>query len=415
MVAAALGASLSLDAAGTGHGIPPHSVPTPPPGLKAGERWIPPLPSKESLVAPAGWQPAEGEVPWMPATLLRLPRTNVVRAKYPVVDFHVHAGNTTPALIALMDRVGLGAIVNLNGGVGPAIDAALAASRDHRDRVADFMTWTPVVDGVGMDDPAYPARWAAELERGFKAGAMGLKVSKALGLGAKDRDGTFILPDDPRLDAGWRVCARYRKPVLIHSGDSIGRFYPISPHNERYEAGLWRGGDDAGNYYRNGFPSEETIEKARENLHARHPGTTFINAHLAMLYYDPEKLASFLDRFPNAMVEISATVQDLGRAPRLWRELVIRYQDRVLFGSDGNPRSDVGTFWTPHWRFLETFDEYFEHPAQIRTAGGSPGHGRWNISGIGLPDRVLRKLYYENALRYLPSLRASIRRQLASR
>ena len=149
-----------------------------------------------------------------------------------------------------------------------------------------------------------------------------------------------------------------------------------------------------GNYYKNGCPSHEVIEKARENMHRKHPKTRFVNAHMAMLYYDPEKLAKFLDTYPNADVEISATVQDLGRAPRLWREFIIKYQDRVLFGTDGSPARGVDDFWTPHWRYLETYDEYFEHPAQIRTPGGSPGHGRWNISGIGLPDAVLRKVYY---------------------
>ena len=84
-------------------------------------------------------------------------------------------------------------------------------------------------------------------------------------------------------------------------------------------------------------------------------------------------------------------------------------------GSDGSPNRGADEFWRPHWRYLETYDEYFYHPAQIRTAGGSPGHGRWNISGIGLPDAVLRKIYYQNALRHLPSLRASIDRQLAAR
>jgi predicted TIM-barrel fold metal-dependent hydrolase len=157
------------------------------------------------------------------------------------------------------------------------------------------------------------------------------------------------------------------------------------------------------------------IEQAREHMHRNHPKTRFVNAHLAMLYYDPEKLAAFLDRYPNADVEISATVQDLGRAPRLWREFIIKYQDRVLMGSDGSPTRRPDDFWIPHWRYLETYDEYFPHPAQILTEGGSPGHGRWHISGIGLPDSVLRKVYYENALRHLPALRESIQRQLAGR
>jgi hypothetical protein len=74
---------------------------------------------------------------------------------------------------------------------------------------------------------------------------------------------------------------------MIHLSDSIGRFYPISPSNERYEAGLWHGSGDAGNYYKNGSPSHERIEKARENMHAKHLRTIFVNAHMAMLYYDP--------------------------------------------------------------------------------------------------------------------------------
>ena len=369
----------------------------------------------DALAPPMGWQPSRVDVPWMPATLLRLPRTNVIRAKYPVIDFHLHAGNTTPQLIQLMDRVGVAAEVNLNGGTGASIDSALKASEPYRDRVADFMTWSDTVNGININDPRYPAAWGAELERGFKAGAMGLKVAKGLGLAAKNPDGTFIQADDPRLDAGWEMCAKYNKPVMIHLSDSIGRFYPISSSNERYEAGLWHGSGDEGNYYKNGSPLHERIEKGRENMHARHPRTIFVNAHMAMLYYDPAKVAALLDTYPNAMVETSATVQDLGRAPRFWRDFIIKYQDRILFGTDGNPRMDPDTFWLPHFRFFETFDEYFEHPAQIRLAGGSPGHGRWNISGIGLPDQVLRKVYYQNALKYLPSLRDSMNRLLAVR
>jgi len=149
-------------------------------------------------------------------------------------------------------------------------------------------------------------------------------------------------------------------------------------------------------------------------MHARHPRTRFVNAHLAMLYHDMDRVAALLDRFPNADVEISATVQDLGRAPRLSREFFLKYQDRILFGSDGNPGRGIDEFWVPHWRFLETFDEHFDHPAQLRSATGAPLHGRWRIYGIGLPEDVLRKVYYANALRYLPAARATIEKQLAA-
>ncbi len=391
-------------------------VPRAPDSVKEGQVWIPPMPAMESVAPPAGWVTSGPDVPPMPITLLRLPRTNITRAKFPAIDFHVHAGglNTRDAydkLLELMNTIGMGAIVNLNGGTGTSLDAVLKAGEPYRDRVATFITFS----SNGINEPGWSQKFAAEMERAFKAGALGMKVSKALGQGAQNPDGTFIQADDPRLDPIWAMAARYDRPVMIHTSDSIGRFYPISPKNERYEAGLWRRpGDTSGNLYTSG-PKPDVIEKARENMHRKHPTTRFVNAHLAMLYYDPQKLATFLDTYRNADVEISATVQDLGRAPRLWREFIIKYQDRVLMGSDGSPTRRPDDFWIPHWRYLETYDEYFPHPAQILTEGGSPGHGRWHISGIGLPDRVLRKIYYENALRHLPALRQSIERQLATR
>ena len=403
-------------ARGQGTEVPPWAILRAPTGVKEGATWIPEMPPMEVLVPPSGWQPDGVEVPWMPATLLRLPRTNIWRAKHPAIDFHNHTGalqtrEQYDAVIKSLDAVGIGAVVNLNGATGDQLDAVLKAGEPYRDRVATFITFT----GAGINEPGWPERFAALMERGFKAGAMGMKVSKQLGQELQNPDGSYIQADDPRLDPLWAMAAKHQKPVLIHTSDSIGRFYPISAKNERYEAGLWhKPGDTSGNLYRNG-PTPDVIERARENMHRKHPKTTFVNAHLAMLYYDPARLAKFLDTYPNAQVDISATVQDLGRAPRLWRDFLIKYQDRVVFGTDGRGDSHPDTFWIPHFRYLETFDEYFEHPAQIRLPGGSPAHGRWNISGVSLPDEVLRKIYFENALKSLPTLRASIERQRAAR
>jgi len=394
----------------------PPLEPKAPAGVKEGQVWVPPLSTMEDVAPPSGWVTAGPDVPPMPLTLLRLPRTNITRAKFPAIDFHVHARGLTSkgaydTLIKLMDTIGMGAIVNLNGGTGADLDATLQAGAAYTDRVANFITFS----AEGINEPGWSQKFAAEMERAFKAGALGMKVSKQLGQGAKNPDGTFIQADDPRLDAVWAMAAKYDRPIMIHTSDSIGRFYPIGPKNERYEAGLWRRpGDMEGNLYKSG-PPHTAIEKARENMHKKHPKTRFVNAHLAMVYYDPEKLAKLLDTYPNADVELSATFQDIGRAPRFWRDFIIKYQDRVFMGSDGNQMRGPDEFWTPHWRALETYDEYFYHPAQIRTAGGSPGHGRWNISGLGLPDEVLRKVYYQNALRHLPSLKPSIEKQIAAR
>ena len=107
------------------------------------------------------------------------------------------------------------------------------------------------------------------------------------------------------------MAAKYDRPVMIHTSDSIGRFYPIGPKNERFEAGLWASPATPRELLRQRLSLYELIERARENMHRKHPKTRFVNAHLAMLYYDPAKVAKLLDTYPNADVEISATVQDL--------------------------------------------------------------------------------------------------------
>jgi predicted TIM-barrel fold metal-dependent hydrolase len=352
------------------------------------------------------------EVPAMPKALMKFPRTDITRAKFPVVDFHLHGNALKTAadyekMIALMDKTGIGVICNMDGGFGANFDRNIKVGDTYRDRVLQFAR----LNYEGINDPGWSEKAAAELERCFRSGAQGLKIAKELGLTYKNRDGSYIQADDPRFDPVWDMCAKYSRPVMIHLSDSYGRFLPIGPENERYEAGLWRSSPE-GNYYHTGHPTPEVIEKARENMHTKHPHTRFVNAHFAMLYYDMDKVAALLDRFPNADVELSATVQDLGRAPRQIREFFLKYQDRILFGSDGNPGRGIDEFWVPHWRFLETFDEHFDHPAQLRSATGAPLHGRWRIYGIGLPDDVLRKVYFENALKYLPAARATIVRKL---
>jgi predicted TIM-barrel fold metal-dependent hydrolase len=355
------------------------------------------------------------EVPAMPKALMKLPRTNITRAKYPAIDFHLHGQSLKTAadyekMIRVMDQTGIGVICNMDGGFGKNFDRNMEVGAPYKDRIMHFAR----LDFNGINEPGWAEKTAAELDRCFRAGAVGLKINKVLGLDLRNKDGSYIQADDPRFDATWETCAKYSRPVMIHTSDSYGRFFPIGPENERYEAGLWRSSPE-GNYYHTGQPTNEVIEKARENMHAKHPRTRFVNAHMAMLYYDMDKVAALLDKYPNADVELSATVQDLGRAPRMIREFFLKYQDRILFGSDGNPNRGVEEFWVPHWRFLETLDEHFDHPAQIRSATGAPLHGRWRIYGIGLPDDVLRKVYYANALRYLPAARASMEKQLAAR
>ena len=170
------------------------------------------------------------EVPAMPKALMKLPRTNITRAKFPAIDFHLHGRALQSAqdyqkMIKLMDETGLAVIANMDGGFGKTFDQNMKTGEPMRDRIIHFarLNWQ------GINEPGWTERTAAELERCFRAGAQGLKIAKELGLELKNSDGTYIQSDDPRLDPIWEVCARNNKPVMIHISDSYGRFLPIGP------------------------------------------------------------------------------------------------------------------------------------------------------------------------------------------
>ena len=144
---------------------------------------------------------------------------------------------------------------------------------------------------------------------------------------------------------------------------------------------------------RPGFPPFDELLAAFERLVARHPGTTFVGAHVGCAAEDLGLVGRLLDDHPNLSVDIAARLGELGRQPYTARAFFLRHADRILFGVDVGPDPDV---YAVHYRFLETFDESFDYGTEP-----VPGQGRWQIHGIGLPDDVLRKVYRDNARRIL--------------
>ncbi len=351
----------------------------------------------------ADFKPAPEQYP-IPDPVLISQNTDVRRAKYPAIDIHFHAGDWSAAedQLKLMDQLNVGMIVNMDGGFGENLERAMANAASSNRRLINFAR----VDWNGIDEPGWPDKAAATLAENFRAGAAGLKISKGLGMRYKYADGSYVMPDDPKLDKIWETCAEFSLPVMIHTSDAPARWQPIGPNNERYEAGMWRSSPD-GNYLGTDIPHYTELLAAQERLYARHPKTIFIGAHVTSRAWDLAEVSRLLDTYPNLYVDINARLQELGRQPYTSRRFIIKYQDRVLFGTDGNPTRGED-FWIPHWWFIETDNEYFNHPAQMLGPLGAGLQGRWMIYGIFLPDDVMKKIYYENALKLLPG---SVRKQ----
>jgi predicted TIM-barrel fold metal-dependent hydrolase len=179
-------------------------------------------------------------------------------------------------------------------------------------------------------------------------------------------------------------------PVTIHIADPVAFFDPLDEYNERWEE-LHANPD--WHFPSPPYPPFLTILEQFANLVTRHPRTTFIGAHVGCYAENLAWVGNLLDRAPNFYVDISARISELGRQPYTARRFFIEYADRILFGTDMGPDPEA---YRIYYRFLETDDEYFNYGlSEI------PGQGRWRIYGLHLPDVVLEKVYFQNAVRLL--------------
>lgn len=330
--------------------------------------------------------------PYDPTPALVLRETRVDRPKYPATDIHAHwsASLEPSVLLKAMDDLGVERAVNLSGGFGPQLERMLARYHDAAPgRLVIFAN----IDFSRIDEPTFAADHVTMLERAVARGAAGLKIFKNLGLTIKDRSGAVVAIDDPRIDPIWAACGRLKIPVLIHSADPVAFFDPIDEKNERWLQ-LKRHPDWS--FHGAAFPKREEVLRQRDRVVARHPTTTFIGAHLGDNGEDLAALERRLARLPNFVVDLSAREAELGRQPYTARAFLIRWQDRVLFGTDRYPGRVDQPRHRLYYRLLETADEYFkyyDHPF--------PPTGEWRVYGLHLPDGVLRKIYQSNADRVL--------------
>ena len=330
--------------------------------------------------------------PYDPTPALVSPETPVARAKYPATDIHAHwpASVEPAALLEAMDDLGVERAVNLSGGVGAQLDRMLERYHDAAPgRLVIFAN----IDFSRIDEPTFGTNAVEMLERARARGAAGVKIFKSLGLTIKDRGGRVVPIDDPRLDPIWAACGRLGLPVLIHSADPVAFFQPIDARNERWLQ-LKRHPDWS--FHGPEFPAREEVLAQRDRVIARHPRTTFVGAHLGDNAEDLAALSRRLERLPNFVVDLSAREAEIGRQPYTARRFFLRWQDRILFGTDRYPGRPDQPRHRLYYRLLETDDEYFkyyDHPF--------PPTGEWRVYGLHLPDAVLEKIYRTNADRVL--------------
>lgn len=333
---------------------------------------------------------------WQPKSQMVVHKTDIMQPRFPVIDIHNHLRRLENMRKYLdeMDKAGVIRCVGLDGwSKDDFYKEHLKVCKDiSENRFIVFF----IPDFSRIDEINFGINEAKRLEEAVKSGCRGLKIHKELGLEWHDKTGKLVPVDDPRIDPIWEKCAELGIPVMIHVSDPKAFFTPLDKYNERYDELAdhpdWL-------FVDKDYPSKEEILAQRNRVFAKHPNTIFIGAHVGTLPEELHRVGMWLDAYPNFYVDICARISELGRQPYTARRFMIKYQDRILFGSDTPCNAEA---YQTYYRFLETDDEYIDP---------TPAHkqqGRWMIYGLHLPDQVLEKIYNKNSSKILNMFKSSV-------
>ena len=249
--------------------------------------------------------------------------------------------------------------------------------------------------------------WGADTVRDVAAavaeGAVGVKIWKNIGMTLRDPDGRYVMPDDPRFTPLLRYLEQHHLVLLGHQAEPLNCWLPPEKMTVRSDREYFEEHPQYYMYRHPEMPSHDFILDARDRMLAAHPDLRFDAVHLASLEWDVDKGAAFLERFPRARVDVAARMVHLeyqaASDPERVRRFLIRYQDRILYGSDdaygpndqdASAVADVHQGWVEDWRFLTSADPLHSQDFDA------------TFRGLHLPSVVVDKIYRRNAEKLFP-------------
>jgi predicted TIM-barrel fold metal-dependent hydrolase len=323
------------------------------------------------------------------------------------IDTHAHAFKPDSNFYAMMDRLHLHVldicVANKNDPNFPSLSAKIKAAkafvRGSNGRAALCTTFDP----FKFSDPSFPKEAIQQINQDFDDGAVAVKIWKNVGMELKNSKGEFVLPDDPRFEPIYQDIAAHRKTLIAHLAEPDSCWLPPNQNSPDYS--YYQEHPEWYMYTKPDHPSKQAILHARDHLVEENPNLRVVGAHLGSMEGNIDELSSHLDRYPNFAVDTAARVIYLGLAPReKVRQLLIRHQDRFLYATDlqlfpsYNTRRSISAWqkrYVTDWRFFST-DAMVDYE----------GH---KVRGLQLPEQVLRKLYHDNAIRWIPGIVAGDR------
>jgi predicted TIM-barrel fold metal-dependent hydrolase len=319
-----------------------------------------------------------------------------------LIDAHAHVFTDSAAVLGLLERLNM-RFVNITV-VDPydkgfeTVELQQKAARALALGAKGRAPWVATFDAAGWEQPGFAKRVIAQLEASFREGAVGVKIYKTIGMDLRARDGKYVMPDDPAFAIILDAIAASGKTLYAHIAEPAGAWKAYDPSDP--DSSYYRDNPLWSMYGKPGRPAKATIIAARDRMIAQHPGLRIVGCHLGSNEEDVDEIARRLDKFPNYVVDTAARVTHLGLQPRdKVRAFLIKYQDRVLYATDDGalPGEDVASRLSSWQADIERHYKYFATGETVEFMGRG-------VRGLELPDSVVRKIFRENAEKWVPGI-----------
>jgi predicted TIM-barrel fold metal-dependent hydrolase len=318
------------------------------------------------------------------------------------IDVHVHVFKTDPAFQKMLERLNL-KLMNIlvvddtnphRKDLQRQIDDAWALVRSSGGHVALCTTFDPYKFGSA----SFSADAIQQIDRDFAQGAVAVKIWKNIGMEIKDSSGQYVMADDPKFEPIYKDIAAHGKTLMTHLAEPDVAWGPPDAADPS-----WSYYQENPQWYvanRPGFPSKQKILEARDHVLGDNPKLRMVGVHLGSMERDLDNIARHFDKYPNFAIDTAARMDYLMlMPPEKVAAFLVKYQDRVLYGTDLDLHSDAElsdalTEWQStyarDWKFLATGETLTVNGKQVR--------------GLNLPRPVLQKIFHDNAIRWIPGL-----------
>ena len=318
------------------------------------------------------------------------------------IDAHTHTFQSDIQFYSLMEKLNLHTldicVVDDHGGFRKSLNSELASARKFIQGTRGHASLCTTFDPFKFGQPNFAANAIQQLNEDFASGVVAVKIWKNIGMELKRPNGRYVMPDDPVFGPIYRDIAEHNKTLIAHLAEPTSCWQPPNPNSPDYD--YYKEHPEWYMYLHPDHPSKAMILAARDRLLAENPRLRVVGAHLGSMETDVDMIAERFDRYPNFAVDMAARMEYLMIQPReKVRNFLIKYQSRVLYGTDleflpNETAADAVKEWREtyarDWKFLAT-DETLEY------------HGR-KIEGLALPSGVLKKIYHDNAVRWIPGI-----------